>query len=228
MIQALDYRYSGLVGITDALRQALAKKGTSGSGALIEVPALRLTASDVIWDDSFKSPSQQLLRNQGVGDIRVPGSTFVQNPDFFTASALNSLVGRLKGGSVTPTSGGLHGTNIVKTVALPRGTELSTTTQQPVIATTDLAFQVTIKDSGDSPEVNIPVTLTIEQTPAITKKQILRFINPDEEKTVTFRNLGAPQFTTPVKVKVSVAPVPGEHNTTNNTSEYPVIFSLPQ
>jgi hypothetical protein len=228
MIQSLDYRYSGLVGITDALRQALAKKGTSGAGALIEVPALRLTASDVIWDDSFKSPSQQLLRNQGIGDIRVPGSTFVQNPDFFTASALNSLVGRLKGGSVTPTSGGLHGTNIVKTVALPRGTELSTTTQLPVIATTDLAFQVTIKDSGDSPEVNIPVTLTIEQTPAITKKQILRFINPGEEKTVTFRNLGAPQFTTPVKVKVSVAPVPGEHNTTNNTAEYPVIFSLPQ
>jgi CARDB len=106
--------------------------------------------------------------------------------------------------------------------------ELSTTTQQPVIATTDLAFQVTIKDSGDSPEVNIPVTLTIEQTPAITKKQILRFINPGEEKTVTFRNLGAPQFTTPVKVKVVVNPVPGEHNTTNNTSEYPVIFSLPQ
>jgi hypothetical protein len=228
MIQALDYRYSGLVGITDALRQALAKKGTSGAGALIEVPALRLTASDVIWDDSFKSPAQQLLKSQGVGDIRVPGSKFVQNPDFFTASALNSLVGRLKGGTVTPTSGGIHGTNIVKTVALPRGTELSTTTQLPVIATTDLAFQVTIKDSGDSPEVNIPVTLTIEQTPAITKKQILRFINPGEEKTVTFRNLGAPQFTTPVKIKVAVSPVPGEHNTSNNTSEYPVIFSLPQ
>ena len=228
MIQALDYRYSGLVGVADALRQALQKKGTSGVGALVEVPALRLIASDVIWDDSFKAPTQQVLQNQGVGDIRVPSSRFVQNPDFFTASSLNSIVGRLKGGNVTPTAGGLHGTNIVKTVALPRGTELSTTTQLPVIATTNLAFEVTIKDSGDSPEVNIPVTLTVEQTPPLEKKQILRFINPDEEKTVVFRNIGAPQFTTPVKIKVVVGAVPGERNTSNNTSEYPVIFSLPQ
>jgi hypothetical protein len=158
----------------------------------------------------------------------VPSSVFVQNPDFFTASSLNSIIARLKGGSVTPTSGGLHGTNIVKVVALPRGTELSTTTQLPVFATTNLAFEVTIKDSGDSPEVNIPVTLTVEQTPALEKKQILRFINPGEDKTVVFRNIGAPQFTQPVKVKVNVGAVPGEHNTTNNTAEYPVIFSLPQ
>ena len=27
-------------------------------------------------------------------------------------------------------------------------------------------------------------------------------------------------------VKVSVKPVPGEHNTSNNNAEYPVIFSL--
>ena len=228
MIQALDYRYSGLVGIADALRQTLAKKGTSGAGALVEGPALRLIASDVIWSDSFKTPTGQVLQNQGVGDIRVPGSTFVQNPDFFTATSLNSIIGRLKGGSVTPTQGGLHGTNIVKTVALPRGTELSTTTQLPVIATTDLAFAVTIKDSGNSAEVNIPVTLSVEQSPPLQKKQIVRFINPGEEKTVVFRNIGAPQFTTPVKIKVVVSPVPGEHNTTNNTSEYPVIFSLPQ
>ena len=229
MVDALEYRYSGIVGIADSLKQALAKKSSSGVGALVEVPALRLIASDVVWDDGFKDPSKTVLRKQGVGDVRVPDSNFVQNPDFFTASSLNSIIGRLKGGNVTPTAGGLHGTNIVKTVALPRGTELSTTTQLPVIATTNLAFEVTIKDSGDSPEVNIPVTLTIEQSPQpIVKKQTLRFINPGEEKPVVFRNIGAVQFTTPTKVKVVVSPVPGEHNTTNNTSEYPVIFSLPQ
>jgi hypothetical protein len=170
-----------------------------------------------------------VLQKQGVGDIRVPDSTFVQNPDFFTASSLNSIIARLKGGNVTPTAGGLHGTNIVTVKALPRGTELSPTTQTPVIASTDLKFEVTIKDSGDSPEVNIPVTLTIEQSPKpIVQKQTLRFINPGEEKPVDFPITGTPEFTTPVKLKVVVAPVPGEHNTSNNTAEYPVIFSLPQ
>jgi hypothetical protein len=229
LLDALQYRYSGIVGISNALAQVLKSKSTTGAGAAVEVPALRLITSDVVWDDSFKDPSKQVLQQQGVGDVRVPDSNFVQTPDFYSASSLNSFVGRLRGGSVSVRPGGLHGTNIVSTKALPRGTELSTTTQLPVIATTDLAFAVTIKDSGDSPEVRIPVTLTIQQSPKpIVKRQVVQFINPGEEKTVTFRNIGAPQFTTPVKIKVVVSPVPGEHNTSNNTAEYPVIFSLPQ
>jgi hypothetical protein len=228
LIDALEYRYSGIVGISDAITRALAIKGGSGAGALVEVPAQRLLASDVVWDDSFKTPSDQVMRQQGVGDVQAPNSDFVQNPEFYTAASLNSIVGRLKTGSVKPTTGGLHGTNIITTKALPRGTELSTTTQLPVIATTSLAFEVTIKDSGDSPEINIPVTLTIQQSPTpIVKRAKLDFINPGEEKTVTFRNIGAVQFTTPTKVKVTVTPVPGETNTSNNTAEYPVIFSLP-
>jgi hypothetical protein len=228
MLDALQYRYSGIVGISNALTQVLKSKSTSGAGSIVEIPALRFIAGDVVWDDGFRDPSKQVLRQQGVGDVRVPASNFVQSPDFYSASSLNSVVARLRGGNVTVRSGGLHGTNIVSVKAQPRGTELSTTTQTPVIASTDLAFEVTVKDSGDSPEVHIPVTLTIQQSPKpIVKRQILPFINPGEEKTITFRNIGAPQFTTPVRIKVQVGTVPGEHNTSNNTAEYPVIFSLP-
>jgi hypothetical protein len=227
LIDALEYRYSGIIGISDSLSQVLKTKNTSGAGAVVEVPALRLLASDVVWDDSFKDPAKQVLRKQGVGDIRVPDSNFVQNPDFYTASSLNSIIGRLRGGNVSVKTGGLHGTNLVSVKALPQGTELSTSTQMPVIATTKLAFAVTIKDSGDSSEVRIPVTLTIEQTPAIVKRKVVPFISAGEEKTVIFRNIGAVQFTTPVKVKVSVTAVPAESNTSNNSAEYPVIFSLP-
>jgi hypothetical protein len=228
MIDALEYRYSGLVGIGAAVTRAIASKSTTGAGKLLEAPAQRLLASDVVWDDSFRVPSNQVMKQQGVGDVQAPDSNFVQDPTFFTEPALNSIVGRLKGGSVKPTTGGLHGTNIVSTKALPQGTELSTTNQQTVIASTSLSFEVTIKDSGNSPELNIPVTLTIQQSPSpIVKHAKLDFINPGQEKTVTFKNIGAVQFTTPTKVKVVVNPVPGEHNTSNNTSEYPVIFSLP-
>jgi hypothetical protein len=227
LIDALQYRYSGIVGLADSLTQALKTKN-SGAGALLEVPAQRLLASDVVWDDSFKDPAKQVLRSQGVGDIRVPDSNFVQSPDFFASSSLASVLGRLRGGNVTPKSGGLHGTNIVSVKALPRGTELSTQTQTPVVASSDLTFAVTIEDSGDSVEVRIPVTLTIEQTPKIVKRQTLQFISAKQQKTVFFRNIGTPEFTTPVKIKVNVAPVPGEHNESNNTAEYPVIFTLAQ
>jgi hypothetical protein len=228
MIDALEYRYSGIVGMADAVKRAAASKSTSAGSTFLEAPAQRLLASDVVWADSFKTPSDQVMRQQGVGDVQAPPSRFVSTPEFFSTASLNSIVNRLKSGSVKPTAGGLHGTNIVATKALPQGTELSTSAQQTVIASTSLAFQVTIKDSGDSPEINIPVTLTIQQSPTpIVKKTKLDFINPGQEKTVTFRNIGAVQFTTPTRVKVSVSPVPGEHNTSNNTSEYPVIFSLP-
>jgi hypothetical protein len=228
MIDALEYRYSGIVGIADALKRAAASKSTSAGSSFLEEPAQRLLASDVVWLDSFKTPSDQVMRQQGVGDVQAPPSKFVSTPEFFSTASLNSIVNRLKGGSVKPTAGGLHGTNIVSTKALPQGTELSTSAQQTVIARTTLSFEVTIKDSGDSPEINIPVTLTIQQSPTpIVKKTKLDFINPGQEKTVTFKNIGAVQFTQPTKVKVDVSPVPGEHNTSNNTSEYPVIFSLP-
>jgi hypothetical protein len=51
-------------------------------------------------------------------------------------------------------------------------------------------------------------------------------INPGEEKTVTFTNLGQVQFATKTTVRVDVQPVKDEANTDNNTAEYPVIFSL--
>jgi CARDB len=236
MIDALQYRYSGIVGLGDSLRQALATKNLAAAqaGALLEAPALRLLASDVVWDDSFRDPSKQLLRDQGVGDVRVPNSNFVQNPDFFTAAGLGAVVTRLRGANVSPTVGGLHGTNIVSTKALPQGTELSAsaTSPQPVVAGTNLGFAVTVEDSGDSAEVHIPVKLTVTNgTKDIVKTQSIAFINKKEQTTVTFRNIQLDSSffgSQSTKVKVDVTPVPNEHNTTNNTATYSVIFSLPQ
>jgi hypothetical protein len=58
------------------------------------------------------------------------------------------------------------------------------------------------------------------------KTQTIQQINPKEQKSVFFRNLGQVQFATKTTVKVDVQPVPGEKNTSNNSAQYPVIFSL--
>ena len=232
MIDALQYRYSGIVGISDSLRQALRNKNLAAAqaGALLEAPAQRLLASDVVWDDSFRDPSKQVLRDQGVGDVRVPSSTFVQDPDFYTAAGLGAVVTRLRGANVSPTVGGLHGTNIVSTKALPKGTELSTSQRLPVAASTSLGFAITVEDSGDSAEVHIPVTLTITNgTKSIVKTQTIAFVDKKQQTTVTFRNIQLdPSFfgsqSTTVKVKVN--PVPNEQTISNNSAQYPVIFSL--
>jgi hypothetical protein len=233
LIDALQYRYSGIVGMADSLRQVLSRKylAAAQAGALLEMPAQRLIASDVVWDDSFKDPSKQVLQNEGVGDVQVPDSNFVQNPDFFTQGGLAAVVTRLRGVSVSPTSGGLHGTSIVSTKALPQGTELSTsaTSPQPVVASTSLGFEVTVEDSGDSVELKIPVTLTITQgsSPPVVKRQEIPLVSPKQQVKVTFRNIQVTQFGVASKVTVKVTPVPNEANASNNTAEYSVIFSLP-
>jgi hypothetical protein len=140
----------------------------------------------------------------------------------------------LRGANVSPTVGGLHGTNIISTKALPQGTELSasSTSPQPVVAGTNLGFAVTVEDSGDSAEVHIPVTLTITNgTKDIVKRQTIAFINKKAQTTVTFRNIQLDSTffgSQSTKVQVKVSPVPSEHNTDNNSAEYSVIFSLPQ
>jgi hypothetical protein len=76
------------------------------------------------------------------------------------------------------------------------------------------------------------VTLTITNgTKNIVKTQTIAFIDKKAQTTVTFRNIQLDSNffgSQSTKVKVEVKPVPNEKNASNNTAEYPVIFSLPQ
>ena len=110
--------------------------------------------------------------------------------------------------------------------AEPGGQTLSQTDQNTVTAGTDLGFKVTIQDSGDSQEVGIKITLTIQQTPAIVKTLSIQVINPGEQKSVTFTDLGEVKFARTEQLSVNVAAVPGETNLNNNRGTYSVIFSL--
>jgi hypothetical protein len=75
--------------------------------------------------------------------------------------------------------------------------------------------------------VQVKVTLTIQQTPSpIVQTKTIDLINPGEQKTVIFSNLGQVQFATRTTVKVDVQPVPEEKNTGNNSKQFSVIFSL--
>jgi len=73
----------------------------------------------------------------------------------------------------------------------------------------------------------VEVTLTIPKQPApIVKKATIDLIDPGETKTVVFKDFPEVPFGEKTTVQVSVKPVPGESNTSNNSAEYPVIFSL--
>jgi hypothetical protein len=231
-LESLGFRVSGLRGLADGFTQASRspKNVTSNALKLLQPPASRLVTSDVVWSDLFQAPAQGnggVLERQGITGVAVPGSKVVPSPDYGSSSYWEAILQRLQGAATTGgTSGGLHGTGVVKTVALPSNQELSESTENTVTATSDLGFAVTVEDTGDSQEVQIKVKLNIQQQNPIVQTKTIDLINPGEQKQVVFRNLGVITFATKTQVKVDVAPVPQEKNVDNNSKVYQVIFSL--
>jgi hypothetical protein len=233
VIQALQFRVSGLQGLATTLRTA-SKKGGSNTSDVLAEQSERFIASDVIWDDLFVTPTQQELKRQDITGVQPPNSNFLVDPALTTADSWSRVLQRLQGASTGGTaSGGLHGSSLEYVRALTGGQTvadgktLSSSSENTITATTDLAFAVGVNDSGDSQEVGIQVTLTIDKPGSpIVKTQTIQVIDPGQVKPVIFRNLGQVPFAAKTTLKVDIAPVPGESNAKNNSASYSVIFSL--
>ncbi len=228
LIEALQLRVSGLRGLSDAFKSTAKSKDSDKAGALLAEQAKRLIASDVVWDDFFQTPAAQVLNQEGVHGVAVPQSHVVENADLASPTTFAAIFKRIKGASTGGTAGGLHGTGIQSVTALPQGLVLSRDTDNKVVATTTLAFEVDVKNTGDNLEGQIPVTLTIQkQGSPIKQKQTIDVINPGETKKVIFRNIDTTGvFGVRTTLKVDVQPVKNEANIDNNSYQYPVIFSL--
>jgi hypothetical protein len=223
LVEALQFRVSGLDGLARAFATAQATTDTQLTGRRLAEQASRLIASDVIYDDLFKEGAADVLDREDIQGVEVPDSNFLSNQDLISATAWKLIVDRL---TASPTAGGLHGNQISAVRVQPGDQTLSATEDNTVKASDRLSFQVVVRNSGDSQETQVPVTLTIQQNPPIRKRQTIDLINPGDSKTLTFGDLGQVSFSTRTVVKVNVEPVAGEQNTGNNTAEYVVIFTL--
>jgi hypothetical protein len=228
-VEALDLRVGGMQGLLDTFKATKDddSKNATAAGEELAAQARRLDASDVVWQFLFRVPAQATLQDEGLGDITAPASVFVENVELYTARSMTAIWQRIHGASTGGTPSGVHGTLLEKVVVQPAGTQLAPDTETTIKASTDLAFDVSVKNSGENQEVSIEVTLTIPKgTTPIVKKQTIDLLDIGEVKTVTFKDFPAVPFGEKTSVQVSVKPVQGEQNTANNSAEYPVIFSL--
>jgi hypothetical protein len=232
LIEVLQLRASSLSRLADAFRQTATARNATTSGRLIADQARLLVASDVNWDFYFKEPTQRELERLNIRDIGgVPDSNVFPNPDLASTQAMMVVWQRVHGAATGGTAGGKHGSALGAVKALPDGKTLvagASASDNEITASTDLAFQVTVEDSGDFQEFNVGVTLTIQKSPKpIVLRKKIPVINAGETKTVTFTNIDINGlFGLPTTIKVDIEPVPGETTTTNNSAEYKVIFSL--
>jgi CARDB len=221
LVETMQFRVNGLAGIARGLQLVAQTDDPQESGQNLANQAQRLVASDVVYLDAFKAAAASVLEQQGVTDIAVPASVFVQNPEFASPSFWTQTVQRLTQG---PEAGGLHGIACVR--VQPGGQELVRGEDNTVEQSADLAFEVLVENSGESQETQVKVTLIIRQDPQIRKEETIDVINPGETKTVRFTGFENLEFSAQTTLQVQVEPVEGENNTNNNTVEYPIIFTL--
>lgn len=239
VVEALELRVLGLQGLAATFTHAAAVKSSAADEALaLSQQAYRLLASDIVWDTVFLKPASARLASDGVSGVEVPESHFLANPNLIvTPDEMELVVTRIIAGAPTKgTCSGLHGTGIVSVEALPNGLGgrpevLQSNTLNTVTTSSNLLFQVTISDEGDFQEVHIPIQLVVARTAAdggpITKTATVALIDPGQNASVTFGDLGNVPFASQTTVTVDVAAVCGETDLSNNHAQYNVIFSLP-
>jgi hypothetical protein len=231
LIDAIELRYKGLTALGDTLAQST--KNQSVTIAKLTNAGQLLTASDVVWDQLYRIPATQQLKDQGVTGVVIPASRFLSNSDFVSARSFTILLTTTFGGASTGgTPSGKHGDALISVRALPQGIDLSTSTATPIKVTSSLSFVVTVENSGNFQEPNVVVNLTISAGgKPIKKQEKIPLILPAQRQTVTFSGTSSDLPTTAYgnqsTVKVEVAPVAGEIFTTNNSATYTVLFTLP-
>jgi uncharacterized protein YoxC len=223
LVETMQFRVNGLAGLATALTQVAQSSNTEETGANLATQAQRLVASDIVYADAFEEPTGNVLDEEGIVDVPVPGSRFVRNPELASPTAWNLIVERL---TQSPQAGGLHGNGIQSVRWLPGGEQLSATEDNTVVASDRLAFEVVVENSGDSQETQVRVRLVIQQNPTIRQERVIDLINPGETKTVRFSDINNVSFSTRTTLLVNVEPVPGETNEGNNSAQYRVIFTL--
>jgi hypothetical protein len=226
-VEALQFRVSGLSGLQSAFQATASAEDATTAGQQLAAQTQRLLTSDIVWTDRFQSVADAVIDDEGVEGIEVPASEFVATDDLATARTLATIWQRIQGAATGGTTTGQHGDGIAYLRALPSGDELSSSEEKTILVTNELAFQVGVENTGCCQEVSVKVTLTIPKSTApIVKTKTIPLIDPGEVKSVTLTVGALVPFGEQVSVKVDVDPVPGETNTTNNSLEYPVIFSL--
>lgn len=235
-VQALQLRVGGLQGMLATFKSTASSKDATAAGQQLEVQARRLVAGDVVWQDMFRLPAAAVLESENLSDVTVPQSVFVENVELFSTKSMTAIWQRIHGASTGGTPSGVHGTGLQYTSVTPAASctqgctgngQLSPDVEATIRVSTDLGFVVGVTNTGENQEVQVQVTLTVPKgTGSIVKKGTIDLIDVGETKTVAFKDFPNVDFGEKTTVQVSVEPVPGEQNQSNNTAEYPVIFSL--
>ncbi len=229
LVESMQLLESGLAGLQQAFSQVQLASNAEESGVVLAQQADRLVAGEIVYEDLFRARSQEVMTSEGITGVAVPELTFLEAPDLVSQASLIAFVERLiqGGGETGEAPAGLHGNGIQAVVVQPQGDTLSPTGENTIAASENLQFIVSVENSGEFQETEVQVRLVIQFSDGpIRKRQTIPLINSNQTVEVVFEDFADLTFGELTTLQVNVRPVEGEENTSNNTAEYPIIFTL--
>jgi CARDB protein len=218
LVLSYQLRRDGVSGFVSALQSGAGSKDAADSATSLAIYHLKeVIAGDVLFVHA-KDQIDQVLSEESVS-AHIPPSVFMQEPSkWLDAAAITPLLGSAGGSSLTGSTCPPKATcGLGITAASVGGVALSTT--GPVTATGS-TVDVSVQNQGTADESGVKVEL--RASGGISSDATVPSIKAGATKTVPLALKPAPASGQTVTVNVSVAPVEGEHVTSNNKATYQI------
>ena len=215
--QSLTLRRDALSVIAENVTQATATAQTADAISRITDQMGALYASDVLWRQIGSPDIKDVLAEEGVDAPQLPVGNFMPDnaTDFLDQT---ELVTKLNGIVGQPTTGGIHGLELVSTTIGDTTLAADATTTVPADAQ---ELEIEVQNGGDSDETGIQVEVVINGQEL---NGTLQALDAGGTGTVRVPLTTKPQPGTETIIEVNVVPVPGEQLSDNNSATYTVIF----
>jgi hypothetical protein len=229
LLIALEFRRDGLEFIAGKIRAALGDEGEAANAAISQIAGQmqHFMASDVLYTARVAPLIKKALDDEEIGGQRIATSRFLPGIEWLSEQTIaGTLDQQLTGGgrrSGQPAPG-LHGTGL-ESVSVG-DTKLQPDAPNRVPASADTTFVVRFTNQGENDEFDVKVTLTVEGGDKPIK--VSRTVDTVARGQTAEASLALgqkPPTGSAVTVKVTVAKVPGEQKTDNNTATYDVLFT---
>jgi hypothetical protein len=228
LLLVLEFRRDGLRRIAEKIPTAQSS-GTAAETAVRQITGQMqvFLASDVIYSQRVVPYIKKALDDAGVTGQTIVKSQFLPTIDWLSETTVAERLGaaapagsRPKG----PPAPGTHGHGL--TTVSVGGTELSTSQANRIPASPNLTFTVNFENQGSNDEQSVTVKLEITGAGRpITAQAVVPRTSAGSSATAEIPLRTQPPVGQPVQIKVTVADVPGEADSTNNTATYSAIFT---
>jgi hypothetical protein len=229
LLTALQFRRDGLAAIAEKIRTALGDEGEAANTAITQIAGQMQTflASDVLYQARVSPLIKSALDDADISGQKIASSRFLPGIEWLSektvAAELDQQLtgGTRKTGEIAP---GLHGTGIESVTV--GDTKLQPDAPNRLPASADTAFVVRFTNQGENDEFDVKVTVSIEGgDKPIKVSRTVDTVAKGQTAEATLALGQKPPTGAAVTVKVTVAKVPGEQKTDNNTASYDVLFT---